>query len=166
MDDTEELATFERFWLWLMALRSSVVSQGRSFRAYCYSEGAERPNMLRVSRPTEYAEEVAAFLGSDEWVDMLTVFRKQVITGGGNGLKDVAQLAGYDWPVDDAGGGASMLQYELARGSRDVSGREAARQWLLDYNRGDVEATAAVRDWLDREGSSVPGIETAPVTPI
>ena len=163
MDEASELATFERFWTWLTELRASAVSQGRTFRAYCYSEGAEKPNMLRISRSSGSAADVAAFLASDEWVDMLKVFRTQVITGGGNGLKEVAALARYDWSVDDAGGGASMLQYELALAAPDAKEREAARQWLLDYNRGDVEATAAVRNWLGRDGPSIPGIET--VTP-
>jgi len=34
-----------------------------------------------------------------------------------------------------------------------------ARTWILDYNRGDVEATAAIREWLDREGASWPQID-------
>lgn len=160
MGDVAEAETFESFWMWLNSLRATARRQGRSFRAYCYSEGAEKPNLLRFSRRTRHSEQVARFLGSDEWVDMLKVFRTQVVTGGGNGLKDVAQLVGYEWPVDDAGGGTSMLQYELARDSTDPKEREAARQWLLDYNRGDVEATAALRDWLDTEGLSLPGIET------
>lgn len=160
LDETSELATFERFWTWLMALRDSVGSQARTLRAYCYSEGAEKPNLLRMARLSGCAAEVAAFLASDEWVDMLKVFRTQVITGYGNGLKDVAPLAGHHWSVDDAGGGASMLQYELALGAPSHRERETARQWLLDYNRGDVEATRAVRDWLDRAGPVLPGIDT------
>lgn len=163
MDEAAEAQLFEEFWRWLAALRAEAASQGRTFRAYCYSEGAERPNMLRIARVTGHAGEVAAFLASDEWTDMLKVFRDQVITGAGNGLKDVAPLAGYEWPVEEAGGGASMLQYELALAVGDEADREAARQWLVNYNRGDVEATAAIRDWLDHEGPSIPPIDSAPV---
>jgi predicted RecB family nuclease len=45
-----------------------------------------------------------------------------------------------------------MLHYDAA-----VAGDEQARRWLLDYNRGDVEATRALREWMS--SSSVPGID-------
>ena len=65
----------------------------------------------------------------------------------------VAPLAGYEWPVDDPGGGLSMVRHAEATAAEPDP---EARAWLLDYNRGDVEATLAIREWLNAEGASWP----------
>ena len=52
-----------------------------------------------------------------------------------------------------------MLRYEVAVGSGSEAGAEEARQWLLTYNRGDVEATLALRAWLERDSGSIPSVE-------
>ncbi len=53
-----------------------------------------------------------------------------------------------------------MLRYDVAVGGADAQGRENARDWLLTYNRGDVEATLAIRDWLEREGALIPRVDS------
>ena len=59
---------------------------------------------------------------------------------------------GFHWEVEDPGGADSMVRYDAA-----AAGDESARQWLLDYNRGDVQATLALREWMD--SATVPGVD-------
>jgi len=53
-----------------------------------------------------------------------------------------------------------MLRYEVAvdEGSSDRD-HATARECLLTYNRGDVEATLALRDWLEGDARSLPSLE-------
>ena len=59
-------------------------------------------------------DEVDAFLGSDEWVDLLEVVRAQLVTGRSMGLKETAPMAGFAWRFDDAGGTLAMVKYDEA----------------------------------------------------
>jgi predicted RecB family nuclease len=152
-----ESELFGRFWAWLTGLRRDAAAAGLVFRAYCYNAAAENTQMRRIAAAAGLADEVAAFTGSGQWVDLLRVFGAQLITGGPAGLKQVAALSGFAWDVEDPGGGESMLRYDQAVGSPGDAG--AARHWLLTYNRGDVEATRSLRDWLDHEASGCPPVD-------
>ncbi len=147
-----EAANSLSFWRWLMATRARALGQGLSFRAYCYNAGAENQYLRRLGLSAGLAGQIADFITSGEWVDLLRVWDAQLITGGGSGLKAVAPLVGFHWEVDDPGGADSMVRYDAA-----AAGDERAQQWLLDYNRGDVRATLAVREWMD--AATVPGVE-------
>ena len=72
----------------------------------------------------------------------------------------MAPLAGFSWGVEDPGGGESMLRHDVAAGSTSEADREFAREWLLTYNPGDVEATLAIRDWLAADSDSIAPIES------
>lgn len=104
--------------------------------------------MRRLGKLAGVGQEVDEFLRSPEWVDMLKVFDTQLITGTAVGLKMVAPLAGFAWPVEAAGGDEAMVRYDIAVAADEESERDQARAWLLGYNRADVEATLAVREWL------------------
>ncbi|MGH9041514.1 MAG: hypothetical protein ACRDZ3_14920 [Acidimicrobiia bacterium] len=75
-------------------------------------------------------------------MDILKVFDSLFITGHRTGLKTVAPLAGFVWPVEDAGGEEAMIRYAVAVAAEDEAERELARGWLLAYNRGDVETNS------------------------
>src|SRR5258708_2788509 len=100
--------------------------------------------MRRIAAAAGLADEVAAIIGSGQWVDLLRVFDNQLITGGPAGLKQVAALSGFTWDVEDPGGGESMLRYDQAGGSCGAGPGEsaAARDWLV-MMRGPLD----VRTW-------------------
>ena len=138
-----EAKLFSDVWEWMSALRQKTHNAGLTFRVYVYS-AHERSNIRRISARTDIDPE--GFIGSEDFVDLLKVFRDQLLTGNPVGLKVTAPLSSFSWDVDEPGGDESMVRHDDA-----VKGDEAAREWLLTYNRNDVEATLALRTWLDNK---------------
>jgi predicted RecB family nuclease len=153
-----ETALFGRFWAWLTALRREAAAAGLAFRAFCYNAAAENTQMRRLAAAAGVADEAGAFTGSGDWVDLLRVFESQLITGAPAGLKHVAPLCGYAWEAEDPGGDTAMVRYDQAVGAEPRAAR-AARDWLLTYNRNDVEAARALREWLDGPAAGCPPVE-------
>jgi predicted RecB family nuclease len=156
-----ELVAFKDFWSWLTDERARAAAEGASFCSYCYSRGAEEGEMKRIAGRLGLDDEVAAFLASPEWVDLLEVVRRNLVTGRSMGLKETAPLAGFAWRHDDATGTLAMVNYDQAVDGIDPGDREEAQRWILEYNEDDVRATAALRAWLDGPAQDLPSITAA-----
>lgn len=155
-----EADLFSQFWHWLSALRGDAEEAGLSLSAYCYNAAAESTQMRRLAGACGLDGQVAGFLASPQWVDLLRVFDSQIVTGSATGLKTVAALAGFSWSVQDPGGAESLARYDAAT-SADQGTAAAARDWLLAYNEDDTRAMLALRAWLDRAASDCPPVQAA-----
>jgi predicted RecB family nuclease len=149
---------FNEFWDWLRSLRARGYDQELTVRAYCYNAGAENGQLRRIAAQLGLAAEVEELITSEVWVDLLQVFDTQLLTGFSIELKTVAPLCDFSWNVNDPGGGESMVRYDTAVDPLSTEA-DAARRWLLDYNCSDVEATAALRVWLDAAASTAPRVD-------
>jgi len=63
-------------------------------------------------------------------------------------LKEVERLASYERQLEESGGEWSMARYIEATETADEPLRTAIMDEILAYNREDLEATWAVREWL------------------
>ena len=82
-------------------------------------------------------------------VDLLPIARKISFPTMSYSIKDLAPLAGFEWDVDKAGGANSLLKFRTATDPNAApQARDEAIDWLDSYNRDDVRATFAVREYM------------------
>jgi predicted RecB family nuclease len=81
--------------------------------------------------------------------DLYPIAQKVAFPTMSYSIKDLAPLAKFDWSVDMAGGANSLFKYNTAiNKDLDDDTRKEAREWLDSYNRDDVKATFAVRNYM------------------
>ena len=82
-------------------------------------------------------------------VDLYPLAQKYAFPAKSYSIKDLAPLAKFDWSVEMAGGANSLFKYKAAIDKDlDDATRQQARDWLDAYNRDDVKATFAVRNYI------------------
>jgi predicted RecB family nuclease len=82
-------------------------------------------------------------------VDLYPFAQKWAFHARSYSIKDLAPLAKFEWSVAAAGGANSLFKYRDAINQKlDQSARDEAIAWLDAYNRDDVRATFAVRDYI------------------
>ncbi len=159
-----ELVVFDELCSWVEALLSTATRNGLALTAYCYNEKAEARALRRLAGAASDDPGRARFIEdlvtSSSWVDLLEVCRTSLVTGRPMGLKHMAALAGFRWEDPDPGGEQSMTWYHQAVNDDDAAVRARNRRRILTYNRNDVEATLALREWLDTQGSALASISS------
>jgi predicted RecB family nuclease len=146
LDETGERQLVVDLWTWLSAIRNRARADGLGVRIYGYSSmSVEAANLKRIVDGHRIADEVAALLGSDEWVDLLPYMRRKFRSNWGHGLKVTAKASGFEWRDEDPGGYASMRWYREVIESGDSTERNENIARILAYNEDDCRATAALR---------------------
>jgi predicted RecB family nuclease len=166
LDDEREAELFADFWEWLRDARLVAEKAELSLLAYCHSGPSAENRQLRAAarrfagRPRIPAvDEIDEFIAGGQWIDMRDVIATQTLTPFGTGLKALAAYADFAWRDEDPGGEQSMVWYELAVAHPDEDVRAENQRRVLEYNDDDCRATLHLRDWLEREGPSLPSLE-------
>jgi predicted RecB family nuclease len=148
-----EFEVLSTMWNRLQSEIGKAEKSGRSIKIFHYSPHeftwwkrfAERyAGQPNVPTRSELEEFKISYL-----VDLYPLAQKYAFPTMSYSIKDLAKLAKFSWSVDMAGGANSLFKYKDAINKNlDKSEREAAIAWLDSYNRDDVRATFAVRNYM------------------
>lgn len=148
-----EYSVFSRMWLTLQEEIAKAEGAGKTIKIFHYSpheyswwkKYAERHGH-RPGVPTESELEI---FKEKYLVDLYPIAQKFSFPTMSYSIKDLAKFAQFEWAVDAAGGANSLFKYRDAiNQSLPQSERDAAIEWLDRYNRDDVRATFALREYL------------------
>lgn len=141
LDDHGEAELADEFVSRIRRLRQLADREGNSLRVFHWHH-PETSSTRRFAAVAEVLDGLTCDLR--QWFDAEYFARTS------SSIKCVAGYFGFQWEVDDAGGLASQLAIDVARGEGPEA--DAARQWCLRYNECDVAAQAAIRDGLRADG--------------
>lgn len=148
-----EFEVMSKMWNRLQTEISKAEKAGKSIKIFHYSPHefswwkkyanrfVGRPGVPTVNELEEFK--------INYLVDLYPYAQKYAFPSKSYSIKDLAPLAKFEWSVAMAGGANSLFKYKLAIDSKAKSAdREEAIAWLDSYNRDDVRATFAVRNYI------------------
>ena len=164
LPSVSEAQVFVEFYRFLLDVRAAATARGLSFAAFCYARTAEERWMRAI--PLRYpgvpgmptAQEIAEFCASPDWVDEHAELKRLFLPTGSLRLKAVAGALGFSWRDPEPGGENSLAWYRAAVGDGSAGPDPEQEQRILRYNEDDVRATLEVREWLGRNGMTLPTV--------
>ena len=151
--DEAEFSVLSQMWQFIKDQVAKAEAEGKTIGIFHYSphERTWWKNFIErhASKPgTPFVEEKDYYI-NNYFVDLYPIAQRVALPVTGYSIKVLAPLAGFNWDVSDAGGGNSIVYYQTATSSTASDEEKAAAiKWLRDYNRDDVKATFAVREYL------------------
>lgn len=150
--DDAEYAVLSQMWNFMESQVELAKSQGKSIGFFHYSphektwwKNYAKRHAVRPGVPT--LDHIEAFM-ANYLVDLMPYAKKIAFPLTGYSIKTLAPYAGFEWKVDDAGGGNSIVYFKQASSDPSEARRKAAQDWLRSYNRDDVKATMCIRSFL------------------
>jgi predicted RecB family nuclease len=151
--DESEFTILTQMWTRLETEVAKAESEGKTIGIFHYSPYEKRwwrdfTRLHAVKPGTPTLDRVEKFMDK-YFIDLWPIAKEVAFPATGYSIKTLAPLAGFNWEVDSAGGDNSIVMYEkaISPGSNEQE-KSAAIKWLRDYNRDDVKATFAVREYL------------------
>ncbi len=151
--DESEFTILAQMWGRLETEVAKAESEGKTIGIFHYSPYEKRwwrdfTRLHAVKPGTPTLDRVETFMNK-YFIDLWPIAKEVAFPVTGYSIKALAPLAGFNWEVDSAGGDNSIIKYQkaISPSSSDQEKSEAIR-WLRDYNRDDVKATFAVREYL------------------
>jgi predicted RecB family nuclease len=151
--DEAEFNVLSQMWQFLQEQVKIAEAQGKSVGIFHYSthERTWWRNFTErhASKPGSPTRQSVEDFMAKYFVDLLPLAKELAFPATGYSIKALAPFAGFNWRVDDAGGGNSIVYYQTATSRENTElDRSTAIGWLRSYNEDDVRATMAVRQYL------------------
>ena len=148
-----EFEVMSKMWNRLQLEISKAEESGKSIKIFHYSPHEftwwKRYANRFVGRPGVPTLPAMEEFKINYLVDLYPIAQKYAFPAKSYSIKDLAPLAKFEWSVPMAGGANSLFKYKDAiNKSLDQSVRDDAIAWLDAYNRDDVKATFAVRNYI------------------